>query len=97
VPVTLVGAVVLGLCVGVLGFKSARWWLGALLGAVNYVLLDMVVHSDVAPLGPWSQSNPFYVDSAHGVLSIVLLIGLVVWVLDWWDARNALKRVRAMS
>lgn len=88
---TLVGAVVLGLCVGVLGFKSARWWLGGLLGAVTHVLLDMVVHSDVAPFGPWIQSNPFYIDGAHGVLSIVLLIGLVVWVLELSDARKALS------
>jgi membrane-bound metal-dependent hydrolase YbcI (DUF457 family) len=71
--------------------------MGGLLGAVTHVLLDMVVHSDVAPFCPWSQSNPFYVDGAHGVLSIALTIGLVVWVLDRWDARNALKRERAMS
>ena len=85
---TLAGAVVLGLCVGVLGFKSARWWLGGLLGAVTHVLLDMVVHSDVAPFGPWSRLNPFYIDGEHGFLSIVMAIGLAFWVLDWWDARK---------
>jgi membrane-bound metal-dependent hydrolase YbcI (DUF457 family) len=91
---TLAGSVVLGLCVGVLGFKSARWWLGGLLGAVTHVLLDMVVHHDVAPFGPWSKSNPFYIDGAHGVLSIVLLIGLVVWVLELWDARRSMTGIR---
>jgi membrane-bound metal-dependent hydrolase YbcI (DUF457 family) len=84
--------VALGQCGGLLGFKSARWWLDGLLGAVAHVLMDMVVHSDVAPFGPWSQSNPFYIDGAHGVLSIPLTIGLAWWVLDWWDARKARRR-----
>lgn len=91
---TLAGAVVLGLCVGLLGFKSARWWLGGLLGAVTHVLLEVVVHSGVAPFGPWSQSNPFYVDGAHGILSIVLLFGLAWWVLELWDARRSMTGIK---
>ncbi len=69
----------------------ARW---PVFGIVSQLLLDMVSHTDVAPFGPWSQSNPFYVDGAHGVLSIVLLIGLAWWVLDWWDARRPMTGIK---
>lgn len=92
---TLAGAIVLGLCIGLLGFKSTRWWLGGLLGAVSHILLDMFVHTDVLPFGPWYSSNPFYFESVHAVLSIVLAIGLGWWVLDWWDKRKQSAAARS--
>ncbi len=69
--------------VGLLGFKSARWWLGGMLGAISHILLDMFVHSDVLPFGLWYSSNPFYIDGAHEILSIALVVGLGWWVLAW--------------
>ena len=31
---------------------------GALLGTYSHVILDGLVHSDVKPFSPWSESNP---------------------------------------
>lgn len=79
------GALAMGLVLGLLGFRSARWWLGCLLGTMTHVGLDMFVHSDVQPFMPWISGNPFYIDGAHAVFSIVLLVGCSMWVLESWD------------
>ena len=79
------GVLVLCLVLGALGFKSARWWLGCVLGTLTHVGLDMFVHHDVQPFMPWIAGNPFYIDGAHGALSIVLCVGLAFWALDSRD------------
>ena len=45
--------------VAVCAILSRRWILGAYLGAITHVLLDMMVHPELEPLFPWT-GNPFY-------------------------------------
>lgn len=82
------GALAMGLVLGLFGFKSARWWIGCILGALTHVGLDMIVHADVAPVAPWSMANPFFMDGAYGVVSIALMFCLAIWVLDLIDQRR---------
>lgn len=79
---TFPGALALGLILGALWFKWPGWMLGCLLGALTHVALDMFVHSDVAPFAPFTQWNPFYFEWAHGAFSIILAIGLGIWILE---------------
>ncbi len=79
------GALLLGLALGLLGFKSLRWWLGCLLGALTHVGLDMFVHHDMQPFAPWYLGNPFYFDGAHALLSLVLTGGVAWWLLELLD------------
>lgn len=61
-------------------FKWTRaWWLGALIGSTSHVALDMLVHSDMNPLEPFLDGNPFYMGWMHP-LSIVLLV-LCAWLI----------------
>jgi membrane-bound metal-dependent hydrolase YbcI (DUF457 family) len=86
------GALAVGITLGVLRFKSSQWWLGCILGSLTHVSLDMFVHTDVQPFSPWSTANPFYFGSAHEILSIILVIGLAVWLLELWDSRKKRQR-----
>lgn len=86
---TFLGALVLGVILGLFKFKSKAWWLGCLIGTVSHVTLDMFVHSDVYPFAPLTQWNPFYFDAAHAWLSVLLLTGLVYWVLILRGQRKA--------
>lgn len=85
------GALLLGLALGLLGFKSSRWWLGCVLGTLTHVGLDMFVHSDVHPFAPWSSLNPFYFDGAHGLLSVALSVGVAFWILECSDRLKAAR------
>ncbi|MDP2369185.1 metal-dependent hydrolase [Rhodoferax sp.] len=67
---TLAGALVIGAVLGLFGFRSRAWRMGAMLGTLTHVVLDMFVHSDVQPFMPWLAGNPFYSDIAGGVLSV---------------------------
>ncbi len=89
------GAVGLGLVLGLLRFKSAKWWLGCVLGTLTHVGLDMFVHSDVQPFMPWMAGNPFYMDGAHAVMSIALCFGLAFLVLDFMDSRKSAQQLAA--
>ncbi len=89
------GALLLGLALGLLGFKSSRWWLGCVLGTLTHVGLDMFVHHDLQPFAPWYLGSPFYIDGAHSVLSAVLAIGVAIWLLESWDARRTRKAIGA--
>lgn len=85
---SFVGAAWLSAIVALCGFKSRKWVLGALLGGVTHVLLDMLVHAEMEPLFP-IKGNLFYMDWMQP-LSLVLL-PLTVWfivqsvlnILDW--------------
>ena len=63
--------------IGILKFWSLRWWLGALIGSVSHVALDMFVHPEMNPFEP-ILGNPFYLGLMEP-LSMVLLV-LCVWL-----------------
>jgi membrane-bound metal-dependent hydrolase YbcI (DUF457 family) len=48
--------------------------LGAAFGAWSHVLLDSIMHADIVPLAPWSQSNPLFqivpTATLHGVCAM---------------------------
>ena len=68
-------------------FSSGRvpWIYGSLLGAASHLILDMLVHSDVWPLAPWIQGNPFYLDLYHEV-SITCAVVLVYYLARWVES-----------
>lgn len=72
------GAAWLSGIVALCGFMSRKWVLGALLGGVTHVLLDMLVHAEMEPMFPFKR-NPFYMDWMQP-LSLVLL-PLTVWFI----------------
>lgn len=78
---TFAGALWLGLLVAIIKPNKLNWWIGAFLGSITHVLLDMVVHSDVQPFMPYLEGNPFFVEGSHGWLSLVLGMGLVWYVV----------------
>lgn len=43
---------------------------GALLAATSHVGLDALFHADVAPLGPWSDTNPLYLAIPRGATEL---------------------------
>ena len=60
---------------------------GGLVGGVTHPLLDGLMHTDIKPLLPWTESNPLLgvvgVEELHLVCEIAGLIGLVlvgVWL-----------------
>lgn len=75
---SFLGAAVLSGIVAFCGFRSAKWVLGAVLGGVTHVLLDMLVHPEMVPLSPL-EGNPFYMGWMQPV-SLVLL-PLTVWFI----------------
>ena len=57
------------------------WYTGAFLGGTSHILLDMLVHSEMQPLAPWVDSNPFYCD-AMVPLSAVLVVPTAWFILQ---------------
>lgn len=84
------GAAWLSGIVAVCGFRSRKWVLGALLGGITHVLLDMLVHAELEPLFPL-KGNLFYMDWMQP-LSLVLL-PLTVWFISQ-SVLNILSWVR---
>lgn len=75
---TFLNALMVAGLISVFRFWSLRWWLGAFIGGVSHILLDMLVHTDMSPLGPWIEGNPFYLGWMEP-LSIALL-PLCIWL-----------------
>lgn len=75
---SFLGAAWLSGIVALCGFKSRKWILGAWLGGVTHVLLDMLVHAEMQPLLP-IKGNLFYMDWMQP-LSWVLL-PMTVWFI----------------
>ena len=61
---------------------SKPWLYGALFGAWSHVLMDALVHSDVAPFGPFINSNPLYMN-LHLELSILCAVVLSYYLALW--------------
>ena len=73
---SLLAALVLASIMAIVGFRSRKWVIGAYLGGLSHVLLDMLVHSEMQPLYPihW---NPFYAGMMEP-LSLILL-PFMIW------------------
>jgi hypothetical protein len=54
---------------------------GAFIGAFSHLALDAVVHADVRPFSPWSESNPFYRAMGAGTLHALCFLAGVVGVI----------------
>lgn len=58
-------------------------------GGISHVLLDSIMHYDMAPLRPFSDANPFFmmlsVQSLHWLLTAGGIIGIC---LMFWRCRN---------
>lgn len=66
----------------------------ALAGTLSHVALDSIMHSDIAPLAPWSQANAllrvFSIDALEQGCLIAGLCGGLGWVAaGWLRQRNA--------
>ncbi len=96
-PHTFLGALVLGILLALIHPRTRAWWLGSILGTLSHVALDMFVHADVAPFAPLTQWNPFYFESAHAILSVVLTVGLAWFVVECWDRRRAGRQTSGTS
>ena len=55
---------------------------GALFGAYSHVLLDSVVHPDLRPLAPWSNSNGLLHLISNGQLNLLcVVLGVIGGIL----------------
>lgn len=94
-PHSFYGATVVATFACLLGIRSSgsptiagSWIIGALLGAMSHVLLDMLVHPEMIPLYP-KDGNPFYMGWMEPISWVTL--PLLVWltaqyasgILDW--------------
>lgn len=59
----------------------------AVLGAYSHVALDSIMHSDIRPLAPFSNGNPFYLAISVAELHLYCVIAGVVGAVGmgfWW-------------
>jgi hypothetical protein len=67
--------------------------LGAAAGAWSHVLLDSIMHGDIAPLAPFSDANGLYRVVPLRVLHLGCLVAGVL-ALAWWALRRYLNSER---
>ena len=92
-----VGALALGVVLGLLAVKKRGWLLGCVLGALTHVGLDMFCHSDVAPFAPLNQWNPFYFEYGHAWVSMLMVVGLAWLMLDLIDKRRGAEKAKTTN
>lgn len=85
---SFVGVMVLALLLSLFGYKSRKWIQGIWIGGISHIVMDMLVHPDMAPLYPKS-GNVFYMGWMAPV-SLVGFILMICWLLQMWDG-NKLK------
>lgn len=76
---SFMGALVFATLVAMFGFRSEKWVFGAYLGGVTHILLDMLVHPEMAPFDPMMVGNPFYMGWMEPVS--LLLLPLSIWFI----------------
>lgn len=66
---------------------------GAFGGTLSHVLLDSLMHSDMAPLAPWSNANALLgalsIDALNLCCLVAGLLGLSVWLAATWRNRRS--------
>lgn len=67
---------------------------GAFFGTLSHVVLDSLMHHDIRPMSPFSESNPFMgLVTSDGVYQACALAG--VFGIAGWLARQGIGRYRA--
>jgi hypothetical protein len=60
-------------------------WLGAAIGSYSHIVFDSVMHSDIAPLAPFSNTNVLYqlvpLAELHLFCLLAAVLGLVILVI----------------
>ncbi|WP_082615511.1 DUF4184 family protein [Acidovorax sp. Root267] len=84
--------------------ESERWspqvvLASALAGTFSHVLLDSVMHLDIRPWAPWSDTNGLYAAISLSALHLLCVAGMaggaLGWVaLQWLRSRRAVQRQR---
>jgi hypothetical protein len=66
--------------------------MGAFFGTLSHVLLDSLMHHDIHPLSPFSQTNPFMElithDGVYQACTIVGVLGTAAWLIIQWAAHH---------
>ena len=58
---------------------------GALAGTISHVMLDSIMHVDISPLMPWSESNALFGLISIEALQQVCIVAGVCGVLGWFS------------
>ncbi len=71
-------------------------FMGALFGTVSHVLLDSLIHRDIHPLIPFSQTNPFMCliayDEVYQACTIAGVLGIAVWLINRMQQKEGKRR-----
>jgi membrane-bound metal-dependent hydrolase YbcI (DUF457 family) len=66
---------------------------GAFAGTLSHVLLDSIMHADIAPLAPWSGANvlrgAIAIDALNQACVVSGLLGGAAWLALAWRRRRA--------
>jgi hypothetical protein len=72
-------------------FPPAPVVAGAFAGTISHVILDSIMHSDIAPLSPWSNANALLgfisVSALYQFCVLAGLLGAVGWAYRAWRKR----------
>ena len=65
-------------------FSAISVFTGALAGTISHIILDSIMHSDISPLGPWSNTNALLgltsIEALHQFCIFSGLFGVAAWV-----------------
>lgn len=73
--------------------RQAVWW-GALVGTFSHVLLDALIHRDMAPFAPLAQANPLLGWVQHDMVYLACAVLGVVGAVAWLVLRFLGPRLR---
>lgn len=66
--------------------------MGACFGTLSHVVLDSLMHHDIHPLSPFSQTNPFMGlithDGVYQACTIAGVLGIATWLFSQWARRT---------
>lgn len=66
---------------------------GAFVGTIFHVILDSIMHSDISPFSPWSNTNALLglisIEALHQFCMVAGLVGVVGWLFVAWCKQRA--------
>ena len=81
---SFLGVMILSTIAAVPGMLNVKWVLGAYLGGLTHVLLDMLVHVEMNPFFP-VEGNPFYFAEGMPIVSALLVLPLIWFIVQIWS------------